>query len=107
MTATITLDSTALGRVRGPRLARYANPFRNPYRVMWLITFPVLAAGITLVAMFESPNRDAMFGWNPTHGAQSSAHWCAEWSLVQVSSELQAHADEYRTTAEYAELCGR
>jgi hypothetical protein len=82
------------------------NPFRNPYRVMAVIVLPVLAFGATLALLYTSPAREAAFGWNPIHGTQSAAAWCAEWSKVQVSTELQTHADAYRLTTEYAKLCG-
>jgi hypothetical protein len=67
----------------------------------------VLAAFVALLLAWFGPNRAAIFGFYPEHGAHSAASWCAEWSMVQVPPELQSHADAYRTTAQFAQLCGR
>jgi hypothetical protein len=89
------------------RTGKARNPFRNGPRVLLsLIVFPVLAVFAALLLAWFGPNRYAVFGFYPEHGAHSAANWCAEWSMVQVSAELQAYADEYRTTAEFAQLCG-
>lgn len=88
------------------RLGKVRNPFDSPYRVMALIMLPVLAFGFTLALIYTGPNRDAYFGDSKVHGAQSRAYWCSQWSMDQVTPELQAHADTYRLTAEFASLCG-
>lgn len=82
------------------------NPFRNTGRCLLLLVLPPVVALAALVAAYFGPDQAAIFGWNPVHGAATTAHWCAEMGMVQVSPELQAHVDYVRTTPEYAHYCG-